>query len=70
MDSQNIIKDALGLSPAEKILVLEALSESLSEPDKEIDKIWREEVEQRYKAFMDGKIKTISYDEITRRHEG
>ncbi len=64
MDSKNIIKNALNLSPAERILILEALSKSLSEPDKEIDKSWKEEVEQRYKAFVDGKIKTISYDDI------
>jgi len=67
MNSKNIIKDALNLSPAERILILEALSKSLSEPDKEIDKIWKEEVEQRYKAFVDGKIKTISYDEIIKK---
>lgn len=64
MDSKNIIKDALNLSPAERILILEALSKSLCEPDKGIDKIWKEEVEQRYKAFVNGKIKTISYDEV------
>lgn len=67
MDSKSIIKDALNLSPAERILILEALSKSLSEPDKEIDEIWKEEVEQRYKAYIDGKIKTISYDEIIKK---
>ncbi|MDP2366527.1 MAG: addiction module protein [Ignavibacteria bacterium] len=67
MDSKSIIKDALNLSPAERILILEALSKSLSEPNKEIDEIWKEEVEQRYKAFVDGKIKTIPYDEIIKK---
>lgn len=64
MDSKSIIDDALNLSPAERLLVIEALSKSLSEPDQDIDKYWKEEVEQRYKAYVSGKIKSVPYDEI------
>lgn len=64
MDSKSIIENALNLSPAEKLLVIETLSQSLSEPDKAIDKYWKEEVEQRYKAYVSGKIKSIPYDAI------
>ena len=64
MDSKNIIKNALSLSPAERLLIIETLSKSLSEPDQDIDKYWKEEVEQRYKAYVSGKVKSISYDKI------
>ena len=36
MDSKSIIQNALNLSPAEKLLIIETLSKSLSEPDKDI----------------------------------
>jgi hypothetical protein len=47
MDSKNIIQNALNLSPAERLFIIEALSKSLSEPDKEIEKYWKEEFEKR-----------------------
>ncbi len=69
MDTKTIIQNALNLSPAERILILEALSKSLSEPDNEIDNAWKKEVEARIKDYSDGKIKTISYEEILRNNE-
>ncbi|MHB8339478.1 MAG: addiction module protein [Ignavibacteriaceae bacterium] len=67
MDSKNIIQNALNLSPAERLFIIEALSKSLSEPDKEIDKYWKEEVEKRYEAFISGKYKSIPYEEIVKK---
>ncbi len=67
MNSKNIIQNALNLSPAEKLFIIETLSQSLSEPDKEIDKYWKEEVEKRYDAFLCGKIKSIPYEEIMKK---
>jgi putative addiction module component (TIGR02574 family) len=69
MDTKTIIQNALNLSPAERILILEALSKSLSEPDIEIDNAWKKEVEARVKAYSEGKIKTIAYEEILRNNE-
>ncbi len=63
MDSKNIIQTALTLSPAERVFIIDALSKSLSEPNKDIEKFWKEEVEKRFKSFMKGKIKTISYEQ-------
>jgi putative addiction module component (TIGR02574 family) len=64
MDTKNIIQNALSLSPAERLFIIETLSKSLSEPDKDIDKYWQEEVEMRYEQFISGKIKSIPYDNI------
>ncbi len=67
MDAKNIIQNALSLSPTERVFIIEALSKSLSEPNQDIEKYWKEEVEKRYKAYMDGKIKTISYEQISKK---
>jgi putative addiction module component (TIGR02574 family) len=64
MDSKNIIQNALNLSPAERLFIIDELSKSLSEPDKDIDEYWKEEVEKRYDAFLKGKVKSIPYEEI------
>ncbi len=64
MDSKNIIQNALNLSPAERLFIIDAISKSLSEPDKDIDEYWKEEVEKRYDAFIKGKVKRIPYEEI------
>ncbi len=67
MNSKNIIQSALNLSPAERLLIIETLSQSLSEPNADMEKLWKEEVEQRYSAYLNGKIKTISYEEILKK---
>jgi putative addiction module component (TIGR02574 family) len=67
MDTKSIIQNALNLSPAERLFIIEAISKSLSEPDKDIEKYWKEEVEKRYEAFMNGKIKSIPYEDIIKK---
>jgi hypothetical protein len=52
MDSKKIVQEALGLSPAERLFIIEALSKSLSEPNLEIEKFWKEEVEVMYVACL------------------
>jgi putative addiction module component (TIGR02574 family) len=64
MDTKYYLQNALNLSPAEKLYIIEVLSQSLSEPDKNIDHLWKGEVESRYEDYQNGKIKSISYDDI------
>ena len=64
MSSKEIIQNALKLSPQEKLLIVDSILQSLDEPDKNLETIWAEESEKRLKAFREGKIKGIPYDEI------
>ncbi|MDP2037243.1 MAG: addiction module protein [Ignavibacteria bacterium] len=61
METKNIIQSALSLSPAERLFIIEALSQSLSEPNSNVEKLWKEEIEQRYNAYLSGKIKITPY---------
>ncbi len=63
-DSKNIMQSALNLCPAERLSIIETLSQSLREPNADMEKLWKEEVEQRYSAYLNGKIKTIPYKGI------
>lgn len=67
METKNIIQSALSLSPAERLFIIEALSQSLSEPNSDVEKLWKEEIEQRYNALRSGKIKTIPYEKILKK---
>lgn len=67
MDTKSIIDNALNLSPAERLIIIETLSKSLSEPNLDIEKYWKKEVEQRYAAYLDGKVKSIPYEEILKK---
>jgi hypothetical protein len=50
MDTKSVLKDTLQLRPAERLQLIEMLSRSLNKPDENIERIWAEEAEKRYKA--------------------
>jgi putative addiction module component (TIGR02574 family) len=62
--SRNILDQALKLEPADRFLIIEGLLNSLDEPDKTIEEIWAIEAEKRLKAFKEGKLKTVSYEDV------
>ncbi len=69
MDTKSVFKDALQLRPAERLQLIEMLSRSLNQPDENIEKIWAEEAEKRYRALEEGKVKTIAISEIIGRYK-
>lgn len=69
-----ILKDALSLSPAERVTLVERLLESLDASTREhIDGLWSQEAEERLDAFERGELPTIAaqdvFDEIGKRHK-
>lgn len=64
MSNKEILEMAMKLKPAEKFLIIEGLIKSIDEPDKVIDEIWAEEAEKRLKAFREGKLESIPFEEI------
>jgi len=64
MSEHDILKEALSLKPQARYLLVEEILKSLDQPDEKIDQIWMEESERRVQALRDGRIDTISYDEI------
>lgn len=64
MSNKDILELAMKLNPEEKFLLIEGLLKSLDEPDKIIDEIWAEEAEKRLKAYREGKLKSIPYEEV------
>jgi putative addiction module component (TIGR02574 family) len=55
-----VLKEALSLSPAERVEIAERLLSSLDQPSqKGMDELWGEEAEDRLDAFERGAIKAI-----------
>lgn len=66
---KELLKEALQLRPAERLQLIEWLTQSLDKPDKEIEQIWDEEAEKRYEALKAGKVKTIPLNEIIQKYK-
>lgn len=64
MSTQDMIKEALNLSPKEKYQIIEALLLSLDQPDSKIEEIWNNEIDRRLDAIEDGSTKTIPYNQV------
>ena len=64
---EEITKEALGLPPIERAKLIEDLFESFESHSRNlIDKKWAEETEDRIDAFKQGKIKTVSTEQVHR----
>ena len=62
--AKSILEQALKMRPADKFLIIEGLLCSLDEPDKTIDEIWAAEAEKRLKAYKEGKLETVVFEEV------
>jgi putative addiction module component (TIGR02574 family) len=63
-DRQQILKDLLELPSKERANLVDYLLSSLDQPDEQIDNLWRREVEERINAYRDGKIRSLTLEEV------
>jgi len=67
-NTAKVVTDALSLPPRSRAKLADKLLESLDEPrQKEIDKLWVDEAEDRIDAYEKGEIKVISGKEVFRK---
>ena len=64
MGKHEIIDMALQLKAAERYEVAEKIMQSLDKSDPEIDKVWAEEALHRSRACDDGRMKTLSAEDV------
>jgi putative addiction module component (TIGR02574 family) len=62
--SENLLKEALGLPPVERATLVDQLLSSLDRPDEAIDRVWREEIGARLRAYRSGTAATVSAEDI------
>ena len=65
--SAKVVNDALSLPPKSRAKLAEKLLESLDDPrQREIDRLWAEEVEDRIDAYESGSLKAVPGKEVFR----
>ncbi len=63
-NASKILKGALDLPPTERADIANQLLSSLDWLDEQVDRLWRKEVEDRISAYQDGKIRSVSIEEV------
>lgn len=61
---KDILKVILALKPIQRAEIVDKILASLDQPDKDIDELWKIEVESRVEALAQGKMKTVSLEEV------
>ena len=56
------------LPDADKMLVVDAILTELHNPDPEIERVWAEESRKRWAAYKEGRIDTVSYEDVMAKH--
>ena len=62
--AEKLFREALGLSPNERVGLVEELLKSLDKPDPNLDALWAKEAEDRLRAYRTGEIQSHSADEV------
>jgi len=64
VETQEILDRALKLPAVDKAYLVDELLTSLDKPDEAIDAMWRQEVEDRLKAYKVGNLRAISLEQV------
>jgi len=67
-DAQQILKDALALSPKERAELADSLLESLdTETDSDVEEAWYQEIRRRVAEIDAGLVETVPWAEVRAR---
>ncbi len=64
IDAEKLVSEIRTLPDEEKLRLLDAILTDLDKPNPEIDRIWANEARQRWAAYKDGRLPTVSYEEL------
>jgi len=70
MSTEELLKQAKRLAPAQKLELVEALLNDLDHPDAGIDASWAAEAEDRLAAYRRGEIRAIPLAEVLAKYRG
>lgn len=66
--AEKIVEEIHSLSDVEKLQIVDAILTDLDKPDLEMDRIWAKEARKRWAACKEGRIPTVSYQEVMDKH--
>ena len=66
--ADELVSKIQDLPDADKLRVVDAILTELHKPDPEIERIWAEEANKRWAAYKEGRIGTVSYEDVMAKH--
>ena len=66
---KNILDEIMKLSSSSRVELVDYLLKSLDVPDKEIDSIWKDEVERRINEYEKGNLKALTIEEVLAKYK-
>lgn len=63
-DADKLASEIRSLTDSEKLRLVDAILSDLEKPDPEIDRVWADEAKRRWTAYKEGRIPTMSYEEV------
>ncbi len=67
-NTEDLLKQISKMPDIEKLKLVDSILIQLDKPDPEIDRIWKNEAVKRWKAYKQGQIAGIPYDEVMKKH--
>jgi len=64
-----LVSEIRALSEEDKLRLLDIILNELDKPDPEIDKVWANEARKRWNAYKEGRLETISYEDLMTRYK-
>lgn len=68
-DTHKLLSEIRALPEVEKLRLIDALLTDIVTPDPEVDRIWADEARRRWQAYKEGRIETVSYEDLTNSYE-
>ena len=62
--ADKLVSEIRDLPDSEKLRLVDAILSELDKPDPEIDRVWAAEARKRWSAYKEGRIPTVSYEEV------
>ena len=53
----------------EELRLLDVILNELDKPDPEIDQVWANEARKRWNAYKEGRLPTVTYEELMSRYK-
>ena len=63
-NGDKLVSEIRGLPDSEKLRLVDAILSDLNKPDPEIDRVWANEAQRRWAAYKEGRIPTVTYEEV------
>jgi len=66
--TDELVSEIRALPDDEKMRVVDAVLTDLHKPDPEIDRVWAQEAKKRWAAYKEGRIDSVSYEDVMAKH--